>query len=108
MAVIALCRGKKINQQSTRDLRYEWMVLSYELSLSYQGRAEVEGMAGRKLMVPISSLVCVYVTCSVMQGQLKSGTTIAIKSAATPTFSLPNKDSVIGNPNITKLLLNNP
>jgi len=25
------------------------MVLSYELSLSYQGRAEVEGMAGRKL-----------------------------------------------------------
>ena len=66
MAVIALCRGKKINQQSTRDLRYEWMVLSYELSLSYQGRAEVEGMAGRKLMVPISSLVCVYVTCSVM------------------------------------------
>ena len=32
----------------------------------------------------------------------------AIKRAATPTFSLPNKDSVIGRPNITKLLLNSP
>ena len=65
------------------------------------------------LIIPIdiflkSSLPPLKVSNASTDRILNSGTIIAIKRAATPTFSLPNKDSVIGRPNITKLLLNKP
>ena len=55
-----------------------------------------------------SGLPPLKVSSAITDKILNSVTITAIKRAATPTFSLPNKDSVIGIPNITKLLLNSP